>query len=105
MYKVDFLSNNESLIASYKHYAAKLNKIKYIAKKMCFGEKFDKNKNNPCKIWQTIKSLLSNNKKALPFINKIAVDDNEICDTTAIVDHFINYFANVSNNLAQTYAD
>ena len=37
--KTHFSSNNESLIASYKHYAAKLNKIKYTAKKMFFWQK------------------------------------------------------------------
>ena len=32
------------------------------------------------------------------------VDDNEICETTAIADHFNNYFADVGNKLTQTYA-
>ena len=62
MYKTHFLSNNESLITSYKHYAPKLNKIKYSAKKTFCGKKFDKNKNNPYKTWQAIESLLPNNK-------------------------------------------
>ena len=96
MDKTHFLCNNKCLIALYKHYAAKLNKIKYTAKKMFFGEKFDKNKNNnPCKTWQTIKPLLPNNKEALPTINKIVMEDNEICEAIAIADHFYNYFANV----------
>ena len=72
---------------------------------MFFGKKFDKSKNNPRIIWQTIKSLLPNNKGALFTINKIVVNNNEICKTTAIADHFNNYFANVGNKLAQTYAD
>ena len=57
MHKHIFLPNNESLIASYKHYKAKLNEMKYTAKKCLFGKKFDKNKNNPSKTWQIIKSL------------------------------------------------
>ena len=82
MYKTHFLPNNESLIASYKNCAAKLYKTKYTAKKMFFGEKFD----------QTIEALLPNNKEALPTINKIVEDDNDICETAATVAtaHYFN---------------
>ena len=41
----------------------------------------------------------------MPTINKFVVDDNEICETTAIADYFNSYFANVVTMLAQTYAD
>ena len=46
-----------------------------------------------------------NNKEALPIINESILDNNGIYDTTAIANHLNNYFANVDNKLAQTYAE
>lgn len=105
MYKTHFLSNNEKLIAIYKKYCAKLNKVKYAAKKTFFGKEFDKHKTNPRKTWQTIKSLLPKSNENIPAISKIVVDDNEIYDTTEIAEKFNTHFTNVGKNLAQTFTD
>ena len=105
MYKTHFLSKDENLIALYRVYANKLNKIKYIAKKIYFNKMLDKHKCNPRKTWQMIKSLLPNAKDLSPTINKIVVNKTEINDAASIANQFNTYFSSVGKNLAIKFSE
>ena len=67
LYKTHFLIGSEGEKIFYRQYANKLNKLKYISKKIYLNRELEENKHNPSKIWKTINSLLFRKTKSVDF--------------------------------------
>ena len=55
LYKTHFLKGSDSEKSFYRQYANKLNKLKYISKKIYLNRELEENIHNPRKIWKNYK--------------------------------------------------
>ena len=79
----------------------KLNKLKYISKKIYLNRELEENIHNPRKIWKTINSLLYKKTKSVDFPSEIKVDESKIDDPTEVANCLNKHFCSVGKKLAQ----
>ena len=100
LYKTHFLKESEGEKNFYRQYANKLNKLKYISKKIYLNRELEENKHNPHKIWKTFDSLLYKTK-SVDFPSEIKVDESIIDDPTEVANCLNKHFCRVGKKLAQ----
>ena len=91
MHKSHYILGDQVTKSEYKKYSNKLTKIKTMAKKKHFAEELEKNKNNPKKTWEILRSLLSR-KQGKIFPGSVDVNGNKITDKDAISNSFNHFF-------------
>jgi len=81
MHKAHYIHGDEAMKREYKTFANKLTKLKANAKTKYFAEKLDKNKSNPRKTWELLRTLLPQNKSIASSIpDNVNVNGNKITD-------------------------
>ena len=95
-----FLKGNDSQKNFYKHYANKLNKVKY-SKKMYLSREFEENKHNPKKLRKTVNSHRHKKTKTADFPSEIKSDETIVDDPIEIANCLNKHFCTISKKLAQ----
>ena len=101
LYKTHFLKESSGEKYFYRQYANKLNKLKYILKKIYLYRELEENKLNPRKIWKTINSLLYKKTKSVDFPSEIKVDESIIDDPAEVANCLNKHLCSVGKKLAQ----
>ena len=101
LYKTHFWKGSDGEKNFYRQYANKLNKLKYISRKIYLNRELEENKHNPCKIWKTINSLLYKKTKSVDFPSEFKVDKSIIDDPTEVASCLNKHFCSVGKKLAQ----
>ena len=92
---------DSSKVKEYKAYSNKLNRIIHAAKKNCFSEQFEMNKESIKNTWKLISQVTSTKKVNTQHTIKKLLRDNRIyVDKQSICDQLNNHFINVGNDLA-----
>ncbi|KAJ8946325.1 hypothetical protein NQ318_004214, partial [Aromia moschata] len=90
---------------NYKQHRNHVVNLLKIKKRQYYENKIDNNKNNPKKMWRTIKSLVDNKSHYFSNNNIIFNTDNSLIIATTekeIADHFNYYFINSIENIIST---
>jgi len=102
MFKIRYLSNNETKKLYYKKYSNKLNKNSFQKNVL----KLKENIGNPQKTWEILRTLLSQNKDPLVNIFKqIIVNENKINDPEKILAQLNEYFGAIGEKLAGKFSN
>ena len=98
MCKPHFINGNETQKFIFRQYSNKLTKIKTASKRNYFKVELEKNKNDPCKIWNIIRLLLpSKSKRSLNTqSNDLENDSNNLVELAENVHVF---FCSIGENL------
>ena len=100
MFKSHFINGNEAQKFIFKQYSNKLTKIKAASKRNYFKVELEKNKNDPCKIWKIIRSLLP--PKSKQSLNSQSNDlDNDSNNPVEVAENFNKFFCSIGENLAK----
>ena len=88
----------------YKKYANLLTRVKSLSKRLCFQNKFHKNRNNPQQTWNTIRELITPISQIVKStISILNTASGEITDPSAIANKFNNYFVNIGTEKASSH--
>ena len=100
MFKSHFINDNETQKFIFRQYCNKLTKIKTASKINYFKVELEKNKNDPCKIWNIIRLLLpSKSKQSLNTqSNDLENDSNNLVE---LAENFNKFFCSIGENLAK----
>ena len=80
---------------------SKLTKIKTLAKKNYYAEELDKNKSNPRKTWELLRTLLpGKSSKHAKLPQNISLNGSKITDQQTILEKFNKFFSTIGENLA-----
>ena len=101
LYRTHFLSNTDEKIQFYKKYSNKLNKIKFLSKKLYFQNKLTSSPTNGSMTWSVINTLLSKVSNHNRTLDKIHVKDKKITDSKIIANEFNDYFCKIGSKLAE----
>ena len=93
MFKSHFLSGEENK-SFYKIYFNKLTKLKTLSKKLYYTFKLDECQNDARKVWNVIRSTLSNSKPIKDTPDLLVTD----CGTIS------NYYQNIANKFNKFFA-
>ena len=89
MYKSRYILGDETKKHEYKVYANIQTKIKTLAKKNFYAEELDKNKRNPRKTWELLRTLLpGKSSKHAKLPQSISFNGNKITDQQTILEKF-----------------
>ena len=94
MFKPYFINGNAAQKHLFKTYTNKLTKIKARSKSLFYKNELSKNKNDPKKVWNIIRTLLPPNKKSPHNINQ------EIVSKSDIAEKFNDFFCTIGEKLA-----
>ena len=98
MYKSHHILGDETRKRECKVYANKLTKT--LAKKNFFAEELDKNKRNPRKTWELLRSLLpGKSSKHAKLPQNISLNGSKITDQQTILEKFNEFFSTIGENL------
>ena len=100
LYKCYFLNGNELQRYFLKKYAYKLTRVKNLAKKLYYKEKYAKIKHNAKKLWKLILSVIPS-KCANRTTTKITSDNVTVENQSHIAEIFNRYFVEIGQSLAQ----
>ena len=100
MFKSHFINGNETQKFIFRQYFNKPTKIKTASKRNYFKVQLEKNKNDPCKIWNIIRLLLpSKSKQSLNTqSNDLENDSNNLVE---LAENFNKFFCLIGENLAK----
>ena len=100
MFKSHFINGNETQKFFFRQYSHKPTKIKTASKRNYFKVELEKNKNDPCKIWNIIRLLLpSKSKQSLNTqSNDLENDSNNLVE---LAENFNKFFCSIGKNLAK----
>ena len=100
MIKSHFINGSESQKFIFRQYSNKLTKIKTASKRNYFKVELEKNKNDPCKIWNIIRSLLP--PKSKQSLNTQSNDlENDSNNLVELAENFNKFFCSIGENLAK----
>ena len=100
MIKSHFINGSESQKFIFRQYSNKLTKIKTSSKRNYFKVELEKNKNDPCKIWNIIRSLLP--PKSKQSLNTQSNDlENDSNNLVELAKNFYKFFCSIGENLAK----
>ena len=100
-YKSHYILRDETRKHEYKVYANKLAKIKILAKKNYSAEELEKNKSNPRKTWELLRTLLpEKSAKHAKLPENISLNGSKITDQQTILEKFNEFFSTIGENLA-----
>ena len=87
----------------YKVYSNKLIKLKTLSIKLYYTSKLDECQKDACKVWNVIRSTLSNSKLIKDTPDSLATDRDTISDYQNIADEFNKFFCSIISNLANNF--
>ena len=99
MFKSHFINGNKTLKFIFRQYSNKLTKIKTASKKNYLKVEFEKTKNDPRKVWNIIRLLLSSKSKQSrnTQINDLENGSNKFVE---LAENFSKFFCSIGENLA-----
>ena len=97
MFRTHFIKGNLAEKTLFQLYSKTFTRIKALSKKFYFCSKFARNKKNPRKTWETIRSALPRKPNREP---PGALKETQ--DPNVIVNQFNDYFCSIGSNLADS---